>query len=151
MNIGDIGNIDSHWWWFIAGVALILAELSVPGVYICFFGIGAILTGIVAWIFPVVPLTLELVLFAILSVVFLLFCRRLMPKSFRGVVKVDLSDIENDDIVDAEAVVVEAIAADAPGKVEFRGALWTARAERPIAAGERAKIRERRNLTLYLK
>ena len=147
----NIGNIDSHWWWFIAGVALILAEFSVPGVYICFFGIGAILTGIVAWIFREMPLTLELVLFAFLSVLFLLVCRRFMPKSFRGVVKVDLSDIENDDIADAEAVVVEAIEPDTPGKVEFRGVLWTARAERSVAVGERAKIRERRNLTLYLK
>lgn len=147
----DIGNIDSHWWWFIAGVALILAEFSVPGVYVCFFGIGAILTGIVAWLFPAVPLTAELFIFAFLSVVFLLVCRRFMPKSFRGTVKVDLSDIENDDVVDAEVVVLEAIVPDAPGKVEFRGALWTARAERSIAVGERAKIRERRNLTLYLK
>ena len=151
MNIGNIGNIDSHWWWFVAGVALILAEFSVPGVYICFFGIGAILTGIAAWLFPAMPLTLELVLFALLSVLFLLVCRRFMPKSFRGVVKVDLSDIENDDIADAEAVVTEAIEPDSPGKVEFRGALWTARADRSIAVGERAKIRERRNLTLYLK
>ncbi len=147
----DIGNIDSHWWWFIAGVALILAEFSVPGVYVCFFGIGAILTGIVAWLFPAVPLTAELFIFAFLSVVFLLVCRRFMPKSFRGTVKVDISDIENDDIADAEVVVLEAITPNAPGKVEFRGALWTARAERSIAVGERAKIRERRNLTLYLK
>ena len=151
MDIGNIGNIDSHWWWFIAGVTLILAEFSVPGVCICFFGIGAILTGIAAWIFPALPLTLELVLFAVLSVIFLLVCRRFMPKSFRGVIKVDSSDIENDDVVDAEVVVVEAIEPDAPGKVEFRGVQWTARAEHAIAVGERAKIRERRNLTLYLK
>ena len=139
------------WWWMIAGGSLILAEFIVPGVFICFFGIGAILTGFVALIFPDMPFTLALVLFAVLSVLFLLVCRRFMPKSFRGGVKVDRSDIENDDVVGAEAVVTEAIAPDAPGKVEFRGAQWTARSDRSIAVGERAKIRERRNLTLYLK
>ena len=139
------------WWWMIAGGALILAEFIVPGVYICFFGIGAILTGIVVRLFPGLAFTTALFLFAFLSVLFLLICRSFMPRSFRGVVKVDLSDIENDDITDAEAVVTEAVAPDSPGKVEFRGAQWTARADRTIAVGERAKIRERRNLTLYLK
>ena len=143
--------MDPAWWWFVIGILLILAEFVVPGVFICFFGIGALLTGCVALIFPELPFAYELLSFAVLSVIFLLVCRRFMPKSFRGTVKVDRSDIENDDVADAEVVVTETIEPDAPGKVEFRGGQWTARAERRIAAGERAKIRERRNLTLYLK
>lgn len=143
-------NIDSHWWWFIAGVALILAEFSVPGVFICFFGIGALLTGCAVWIFPQMPFALTILLFSVLSVLFLFSCRRFMPKSFRGTTKVDSSDIEEDDVKGAEVVVTEAVAPDAPGKVEFRGSQWTARADRAVAVGERAKIRERKNLTLYL-
>ena len=146
----DIGTLDSHWWWFIAGVTLILAEFSVPGVFICFFGIGALLTGVAVWIFPGMSFATMILLFSFLSVLFLLSCRRFMPKSFRGIKKVDLSDIENDDVIGSEAVVAEAIAPGKPGKVEFRGSLWTAYAERAIAVGERVKIRERRNLNLYL-
>ena len=41
----------SYWWWLIAGVMLILAEFVVPGVFICFFGVGAILTGIAVKVF----------------------------------------------------------------------------------------------------
>ena len=93
---------------------------------------------------------LELLLFSVLSVLFLLGCRRLMPDVFRGSMKVDPSDIENDDVAGAEAVVVEAISADKPGKVEFRGALWTARADRELAVGERVKISRRQNLTLFI-
>ena len=140
----------SYWWWLIAGVTLILAEFVVPGVFICFFGVGAILTGIAAWLIPEMSFTIELLIFSILSVVFLFTCRRFMPKSFRGVIKVDHSDIENDDVVGAEAVVTEAITPEAPGKVEFRGSQWTARADRALAVGERAKIRCRRTITLYL-
>ena len=143
-------NMASYWWWFIAGVILILAEFVVPGVFICFFGVGALLTGVVVWLLPKITLTMALLLFSLLSVVFLVFCRRFMPRSFRGMVKVDHSDIENDDIAGSEAVVTEAIAPNAPGKVEFRGSQWTARADRAIAVGERAKIRSRKNLTLYL-
>ena len=143
-------DIDCHWWWMIAGIVLILAEFSVPGVFICFFGIGALLTGCAVWIFPQMPFALTILLFSVLSVLFLFSCRRFMPKSFRGTTKVDRSDIEEDDVKGAEVVVTEAVAPDAPGKVEFRGSQWTARADREIAVGERAKIRERKNLTLYL-
>ena len=150
MDFSCIKDIDWHWWWFIAGVALILAEFSVPGLYICFFGIGALLTGVVVWLFPHLPLTLELVLFAVLSVLFLLGCRRLAPGIFRGSAKFDDSDIENDGVIGAEVEVVEAISAGKPGKVEFRGSLWTACADRELAVGERAKISRRQNLTLFL-
>lgn len=143
-------NLDCHWWWFIAGVALILAEFSIPGVFICFFGIGALLTGVAVWIFPQMSFALALLVFAILSVVFLFSCRRFMPKSFRGVTKVDHSDIEEDAVEGADAVVTEAIAPDAPGKVEFRGSSWTACADREIAVGSRVKIRKRKNLTLHV-
>ena len=140
----------SYWWWLIAGVTLILAEFVVPGVFICFFGVGAILTGIAAWLIPGMSFTVALLLFSILSVVFLFTCRRFMPKSFRGVIKVDHSDIENDDVAGADVVVTEAITPEAPGKVEFRGSQWTARADRALAVGERAKIRCHLNITLYL-
>lgn len=147
----DISIIELYWWWFIAGVMLIVAEFVVPGVFICFFGVGAILTGAAVWLFPSLPLTTQIAMFTVLSVGFLIVCRRFMPKSFRGSSEVDHSDIENDDIVGAEVVVVEAIAPDAPGKVEFRGSQWSARADRAIAVGERASIVRRHNLTLYLK
>ena len=146
-----ITNIDWHWWWFIAGVAMILAEFSVPGLYICFFGIGALLTGALVWVFPHLSLTVEVLLFSVLSVLFLLGCRWLMPGIFRGSAKIDDSDIENDGVVGAEVVVVEAIAPGKPGKVEFRGSVWTACADRELAPGERAEIVRRQNITLFLK
>ena len=149
MNCGI--DLEIFWWWFIAGAMLIVAEFAVPGVFICFFGVGAILTGLAVWFFPSLSLTAQIAIFTVLSVGFLVGCRRFMPKSFRGSKNVDRSDIENDDIVGAEVVVTEAIAPDAPGQVEFRGTVWTARADRVIAVGERASIVSRHNLTLYLK
>ena len=144
-------NLEIYWWWFIAGAMLIVAEFAVPGVFICFFGVGALLTGAAVWLFPSLSLTAQIALFTVLSIGFLLGCRRFLPQSFRGSKNVDHSDIENDDIAGAEVVVTEAIAPDAPGKVEFRGTQWSARADRASAAGERASIVRRHNLTLYLK
>ncbi len=144
-------NLEIYWWWFIAGAMLIVAEFAVPGVFICFFGVGALLTGAAVWIFPSLSLTAQIAIFAVLSIGFLFGCRRFMPQSFRGIRKVDQSDIENDDIAGAEAVVTEAVTPDAPGKVEFRGSQWTARADRAIGVGERASIVRRKNLTLFLK
>jgi len=142
--------MEAYIWWLIAGVILILAEFVVPGVFICFFGVGALLTGVATLIFPTTPLAWALLIFTILSLISLFTCRRFMPKTFRGVSKVDNSDIENDDVVGAEVTVVEPVAPDAPGKVEFRGSLWTASADHQIAAGEHAKVIRRQNLTLFL-
>ena len=150
MEIMDL-NFEIYWWWFIAGVMLVVAEFAVPGVFICFFGVGALLTGTAVWLFPSLPPAAQIALFAVLGVGVLAGCRRFMPQSFRGSKKIDDSDIENDDIAGAEAVVTEEIAPGAPGKVEFRGSQWTARADRVIAVGERASIVRRKNLTLFLK
>ncbi len=35
--------------WLIIGVILVIMEFAVPGVILVFFGVGAILTAILAW------------------------------------------------------------------------------------------------------
>ena len=59
--------------------------------------------------------------------------------------------IETDDVAGARAVVAETITPACPGKVDFRGSLWSAEADTAIPAGEHVLIIERRNLTLFVK
>lgn len=40
--------MDSAWFWLIAGVALAIAELVVPGVFLIWLGAAALVTGLVA-------------------------------------------------------------------------------------------------------
>ncbi|WP_130804658.1 NfeD family protein [Acinetobacter ihumii] len=57
------------WHWFILGIVLMLSELILPAFAALWFGIAAILVGILLWLFPVMNLTVQIVMWIILSVI----------------------------------------------------------------------------------
>jgi membrane protein implicated in regulation of membrane protease activity len=56
------------WHWFVLGVLLILSELVIPAFAALWFGIAAIMVGVLYWMFPMMGLTTQLVTWIILSV-----------------------------------------------------------------------------------
>lgn len=56
------------WHWFVLGVLLMLSELIIPAFAALWFGISAIMVGILLWIFPALDSTVQLVLWMILSI-----------------------------------------------------------------------------------
>ena len=56
------------WHWFVLGVLLILSELLLPAFAALWFGIGAILVGILYWMFPMMGLTTQILTWIALSV-----------------------------------------------------------------------------------
>lgn len=45
----ELDPANLHWYWFTAGVLLIAAEAFVPGAVLLWFGVSAILTGMISW------------------------------------------------------------------------------------------------------
>ncbi|HJF28720.1 NfeD family protein [Acinetobacter bohemicus] len=56
------------WHWFVLGILLILSELLLPAFAALWFGIGAIMVGILYWMFPMMGLTTQLLTWIVLSV-----------------------------------------------------------------------------------
>ncbi|TCB38159.1 NfeD family protein [Acinetobacter sp. ANC 4910] len=56
------------WHWFVLGVLLMLSELVLTAFAALWFGISAILVGILLWLFPALNSTAQLVLWMILSI-----------------------------------------------------------------------------------
>ncbi|TCB52652.1 NfeD family protein [Acinetobacter sp. ANC 4779] len=56
------------WHWFVLGVLLILSELVLPAFAALWFGIAAIMVGVLFWLFPMMGFTTQLVTWIILSV-----------------------------------------------------------------------------------
>ena len=56
------------WHWFVLGVLLMLSELVIPAFAALWFGIAAIMVGVLYWMFPMMGLTTQLVTWIILSV-----------------------------------------------------------------------------------
>lgn len=111
--------------WAIAGVLMIGSEIFFSDFVMFFFGLGALLTGIITLMFPDIALNIpfQFGLWIILSSVSLLTLRRYFSKTFRGSI---LSENRQDEMIGRSARVVEEISPDKPGRISFEGTTWKA-------------------------
>lgn len=124
---------NSHWWWLIGGFVLLSAEMLVPGVYLVWLGVAALLTGLLAF---VLPLPAELASFAALSVGATLLGRGWYRN--RPVVSSDpLLNDRGAQLIGQVVTVVEA-AEGGRLRVKVGDGVWTARGT--AKAGEQVRI-----------
>ena len=141
-----------EWWtWLLVGLVLIGAEVVTPGgLILLFFGLAALVVGMLRTAGLLPAMWLQLLSFALLSVVALgLFRRPLLAR-------LNLSGSGRDDVdslVGETAVLLDDLAVDGLGKVELRGATWNARnaGVRAMARGERCTVARVDGLTLVVR
>jgi inner membrane protein len=63
-----LNNLEPHWTWLALGLALAVAEIAIPGVFLIWLAGAAIVTGVAAWFVPM-GLPVQVVLFAVLAIV----------------------------------------------------------------------------------
>ena len=56
------------WHWFVLGIILMLSELILPAFAALWFGIAAIMVGVLLWLFPIMSLNIQIVMWIILSI-----------------------------------------------------------------------------------
>ena len=135
----------TYWHWFTLGLILIIVEVAAPGLVSLFFGLSALLVGLLCLAIPM-PQWLQWVLFAVLSVALLLGLRKWL-KSFFGGRSSQSHAVEND-IVGQRAVVTQAIGPNRPGKVELRGANWEAAAGETLEPGTPVRVVKKESISL---
>jgi hypothetical protein len=114
--------------WVVLGLVLLLGEVLTPGgFFIIFFGAAALVVGLLKALGLEMALSFELMLFALLSIMGLLFFRKPLQQKFRQLTP----DILPDELKGESGTALEEIAAGATGKVELRGTAWSA-----VNAGE---------------
>lgn len=69
----------SPWYWLGAGVLLVMAEAILPGAYVLWAGIAAILTGLVVFVFPL-SWQMAGIIFACLTVLAVLVGKRVYAR-----------------------------------------------------------------------
>lgn len=112
------------WWhWLLLGLLLMVGELATPGgFYIVFFGLAAVLTGIVA-LAGLTDTSAQMLLFIVASVAGLALFRTRVLRWMQH----DPQAPEVDAVVGEVATAIEALVPGGIGKVELRGASWSAR------------------------
>jgi inner membrane protein len=138
------------WWlWTLLGLVLLILEVhTFGGFYLMFFGLGALLVGLLAAIDVAQADWLQWLLFSVLSVLAVVFLRRpIMLKLAPSV-----SD-RVDSLVGETAIAAEDIPAGSIGKAELRGTLWSARnaGATPLRHGTRGRVERIDGLTLWVR
>jgi len=67
------------WNWFILGGILLALEVMAPGAFMLWLGLAAIATGVISFVLPL-TWQVQIVIFAILSVISVLIGRRIQPR-----------------------------------------------------------------------
>ena len=139
--------------WFVAGLVMILLEFVQPGLVIIFFGVGAWVVSLLAFLGILEALTSQILVFGVVSVGLLLALRRWVKDKFYGHVGAKQDLTQNLDEFTGKSVTVlqDIFPGKSGGKVEFKGATWSAVSEQEIKKGEMASIVELDGLTLIIK
>jgi membrane protein implicated in regulation of membrane protease activity len=125
--------------WFLAGIAIMLAELAVPGFVIIFFGLGCLGAAAVA-VFAPDFYSAQLGVFLIVSVASLITLRKVAMRVFVGRSEGPESEDMGNVPVGARITLDQDLEAGRVGRVRFRGAMWDAVSEDRIHAGSDAEI-----------
>ena len=138
----------ADWIWLYIGAALMILELISPGFVVFFFGLAAATTGVLTMFMgDAFTMMWQVLTFAGLSVVYLVFLRRVVKKVFSGTVETSASNFE-DDFPGKIAVVTEDINTSLSGRVMLGDSEWTAVADTSIEKGVNVRVVSRDNLTL---
>lgn len=136
-----------EWWlWLVGGLALVVAELATPsGFFIIFFGIGAMAVGVLARFGVVTALPLQVLTFSVLSVLSLVALRGRLQHRMQIPPRPNV-----DSLIGVLAIVQERLSPGVVGRVEVRGATWTARNTSNVTLdpGQRARVSAVDGLTL---
>jgi len=135
--------------WFLIGLLLFLMELVIPGFFIFFFGLGAWVTALVCLIAE--PGTnLQIIIFAITSVLSLVALRRIIQKKF-FYNKDNISDAVEDEFTGKEGIALTGFGPGRKGKVEFKGTTWDAESKFEISKKQSVVIINKESFKLNVK
>ncbi len=134
--------------WLLIGLGLLFLEMLIPGVVILFFGIGALLVGVLCFFIPM-PLSLQLLVFMASSLLFLFALRKWAKLIFVGREGDDGKDV-NSALIGTRAVVKVGAPAGRRARVELNGTEWTAEAETDLEEGQVVHVTGQDSLTLQV-
>ena len=127
------------WYWVVLGLALVALELATPGgFFVIFFGLSALLVGLLEVIGLASRDWVQWVLFPVIALAALAIFRDPLLRWMRTRDRAD----DVDSLVGQVAVVAGDIAPGQHGRAELRGTGWSARnvGTTLLAAGQRCRV-----------
>ena len=131
-----LNDLDAHWVWLTLGLVLAGLEMLVPGVYLIWLAVAAIITGVLTGLFDL-SLPMQVIDFVFLALILAFSAKRFLRD--KPIESADpLMKPRGARMVGETALVVQAIE-HGSGRVHFGDGDWIARGP-DVAAGERVRI-----------
>ncbi len=142
--------ITTYAFWLLLGIALLLSELFIPGLIAAFFGIGALLVGLLTLVGILDSLPSQLAVFAVFSVVSLFALRQHFHRWLHGA-EADPSakDLDDAGVIGARVQVLTDFT-NGTGDVQLNGAKWDAESPDPLKMGDTAWVTQHKGIILVV-
>ena len=130
-----------EWWmWIVGGVVLIVAELAVPAFFIIWFGLGAVLVGLLSLLADFSPTT-QVAWWIVTSLAMVALWFKVFKQSFHKT----LVGTADGEVIGEIGLLGKPVAPFQRGRVRFQKPLlgaeeWECLADEEIAAGERVRV-----------
>ena len=119
-----LASIDQVYLWLALGLLLVAAEMLVPGLFLFWLGVAAILTGVLSWLLPI-AIPFQVLIFAGLAIASVFLGRNYLSR--HPVEPIDPKmNKRGDRMVGELATVVDPIAGGT-GRVKHGDSEWLAR------------------------
>jgi inner membrane protein len=136
--------------WIIVGIVLILSELLATSVVAVFFGVAAIIVGLLLHFSLIESYSMQFLIFAILSLLLLFSVRNHCKRWFVGYTA-DSSEQPSAVASDiGSRVIVHSTFQHGAGRVILNGVQWDAESSHPLQAGDVAWVIANQGIKLHV-
>ena len=141
-----------YWHWFLLGIVLTMAEIFLASFTVLWFGLGALLVGVLMLVFPALPFSAQLLLWIVLSGGFAIFWfRYFRPR----MVDKTQAGIARDAAIGESGTVIKVPMGGQKGVVRFTTPLlgddeWAFICEQPLEIGDKVFIKDFSGNTLIV-
>ena len=142
----------AYWHWIVIGLLLSCLEIFVPSFVMLWFGIAAILVGLIILVIPM-SFTFQLLIWIAISVGLLVFWHKKISPRMKNET---LAGLSREAIIGKDGIVLDYSSEQGRGKMRFSAPVlgndeWEILSEETIQAGDRVKVTDLSGNTLIVK
>lgn len=133
-----------YWYWLVFGMILILLELAVPSFTMLWFGLGALVVGVLLLLVPGISLTAQILIWIIASSAFVLFWFKVLKPRMTDRTKAGIS---REAVLGETAMVTRVPEGDRRGEMRFAVPMlgsdtWPFICVDEVVVGERVMVQD---------
>ncbi len=119
-----LNNLEAHWFWLLAGMLLGAAEIIVPGFFLIWFALAAIITALLTLLLPI-GVAVQIGLFAVFAIITVYAGRRWFASN--PIISSDPQLNDRGARLTGEIVTVVEAITNGRGRVKVGDSEWNAR------------------------